>query len=102
LYINSILGARTNCDSYEISLYSALIGYTLKFGLHLDENRKGTDIIDVQCELESRSNWGALGYFTEDKIGVGIPVLKNLNRPETEDLVQFCGAISLPESTGGF
>ena len=102
LYINSILGARTNRDSYEISLYSALIGYTPKFGLHLDENRKGTDIIDVQCELESRSDWGALGYFIGDKVGVGIPVLKNLNRPETEDLVQFCGSMSSQGSTGMF
>lgn len=102
LYINSILGARTNRDSYEISLYSALIGYTPKFGLHLDENRKGTDIIDVQCELESTSDWGALGYFTGDKVGVGIPVFKNLNRPKTEDLIQLCGSISSPGSTGMF
>jgi len=102
LYINSILGARTNRDSYEISLYSALVGHTPKFGLHLDENRKGTDIIDVQCKLESTTDWGALGYFIGDKVGIGIPILKNVNRPETEDLVQFCGSMSSPGSTGMF
>jgi len=90
LYINSFYGARTNRDSYETSLYAALIGYTPKFGLHLDENRKGTDIIDVQCELNNTQDWGVLGYFTGAKVGIGIPVYKNIKKvPTVEDAIQL-------------
>ena len=90
LYINSFYGARTNRDSYETSLYSALVGYTPNFGMHLDENRKGTDLIDVQCELTNTQDWGALGYFAGQKVGLGIPVFKGINRsPSTEDAIQL-------------
>ncbi|MBA7663463.1 hypothetical protein ES703_71508 [subsurface metagenome] len=96
LYINSFLGARSNRDSYETSLYSALLGITPDFGLHLDRNRKGTDLIDIQCKLESISDWGALGYFTGDTVGIGIPVFKNLRRPTAEEAVQLTATCNSP------
>jgi len=96
LYSNSFLESRTNRDCYETSLYSALLGITPNFGMHLDENRKGTDLVDVQCELEYASDWGALGYFTGDEIGIGIPVFRNLRRPTVEEAVQISGSMSSP------
>ncbi len=99
IYCNSILGARTNRESHETSLYSALLGITPKFGMHFDENRKGTHLIDVQCEIENLSDWGALGYFTGHKVGVGIPVFANLKRPIVEELMQLGAAINVPGST---
>lgn len=96
LYINSFLGARSNRDSYETSLYSALLGITPKFGMHLDRNRKGTDLIDIQCKLESISDWGALGYFTGDRVGLGIPVFKNLRRPTAKEAVQLTATCNSP------
>ena len=42
IYANSIIGARTNREGGEASFYSALLGITPNYGLHLDENRKGT------------------------------------------------------------
>jgi len=96
LYGNSFLGCRTNRECYETSLYSALLGITPNFGMHLDENRKGTDLVDVQCDLEYASDWGALGYFTGDKVGIGIPVFRNLRRPTVEEAVQLNGSMSSP------
>jgi len=96
LYINSFLGARTNRDASEISLYSALLGITPNFGMHLDENRKGTNLVDVQCELENISDLGALGYFTGDKVGMGIPVFKNLKRLVVEEAACLCASINSP------
>jgi len=98
LYANSFLGARSNRDSVEISLFSALLGITPNFGMHLDENRKGTDLIDVQCELENTSDWGALGHFTGERVGVGIPVFIDLRRPSVEEAVQLAAATN---SSGG-
>jgi len=99
IYCNSILGARTNRESHETSLYSALLGITPKYGMHFAENRKGTHLIDVQCEIENLSDWGALGYFTGHKVGVGIPVFTNLKRPIVEEVMQLGAAINVPGST---
>jgi len=96
IYINSFLGARSNRDSYDAALYAALLGATPNFGLHLDENRKGTDLIDVQCDIEDLSDWGALGHFTGDRVGLGIPVFKNLRRPTVEEGVQLGAGITVP------
>lgn len=98
LYGNSFVGCRTNRECYETSLYSALLGITPNFGVHLDQNRRGTALVDIQCELEYASDWGALGYFAGDKIGIGIPVFRNLRRPTVEEAVQLCGGMS---SSGG-
>jgi hypothetical protein len=95
IYCNSILGGRTNRDSSEISLASALLGITPNIGMHLDENRKGTDLFDVQCEIGDVSDWGALGFFTGERAGVGVPVLANLQRPTVEQAKQLGTAINV-------
>jgi predicted aconitase len=99
LYINSMLGARSNRESFETALYSALLGITPNFGMHLHENRKGTHLIDVQCEIESTSDWGALGYFTGERVGLGIPVFNHLKRPTVEYAKQLATCINVPGST---
>jgi len=93
-YINSFFGARTNRDCYELSLYSALLGITPNFGMHLNENRKGTDLVDIQCELENTSDWGALGFFLGEELGIGIPVFNNLKRPAVEEAIQLCASMN--------
>jgi hypothetical protein len=102
LYINSMLGARSNRESFETALYSALLGITPNFGMHLAENRKGTHLIDVQCEIEGTSDWGALGFFAGERVGLGIPVFKNLKRPTVEDAKQLATCINVPGSTSLF
>ena len=93
-YCNSILGARSNRDGCEVSFASGLLGITPNFGMHLDENRKGTHLIDVQCEIENLSDWGALGYFTGEVSGLGLPVFTNLKRPTVEEAKQLCAGIN--------
>lgn len=99
LYANSILGARSNRESFETALYSALLGITPHFGMHLDENRKGTHLIDVRCEMDSSSDWGALGFFTGERVGLGIPVFDHLKRPTVEEAKQLATCINVPGST---
>ncbi len=98
LYINSFLGARSNRESFESSLYSALLGITPNFGMHLDENRKGTHLVDVRCEIENSSDWGALGYFTGARVGLGVPVFHKLKRPTVEEAKQLATALNVPGS----
>jgi hypothetical protein len=102
IYANSILGARTNRNGGEASFYSALLGVTPNYGLHLDENRKGTHLIDVRCELEDTSDWGALGYFAGQVAGSGIPVFIHLRRPTAEEAKQLGAAINVPGGAAMF
>jgi predicted aconitase len=93
-YCNSILGARCNRDGSEVSFASSLLGITPLFGMHLDKNRKGTHLIEVQCKPEKRIDWGALGYFAGEVSGLGIPVFTDLRRPSVEEAKQLCAAIN--------
>ena len=84
---------------FETALFSALLGITPNFGMHLDENRKGSHLIDVRCEMGGISDWGALGFFTGEKVGLGIPVFNHLRRPTVEEAKQLATCINVPGST---
>jgi predicted aconitase len=91
---NSILGAHTNRDGLEATLFSAMLGLTPRYGLHLKENRKGTHLIQVQCEMRGLSDWGALGYFAGRMAGIGVPVFTNLRKPSLDEAKQLCAAVA--------
>ncbi len=95
MYANSFLGARTNRESYETSIYSALLGITPNYGMHLTENRRGTDLVDVRVPVRTTREWGMMGYYAGGVLGLGIPVFRNLTRPSMEDAKQFCSAINV-------
>ncbi|MFC1894105.1 aconitase X [Chloroflexota bacterium] len=102
IYCNSILGARTNRDAGEASFFSALLGITPNWGMHLDENRKGTHLIDVRCEMNTTSDWGALGYFAGEVAGADIPVFINLMRPTVEEAKQLGASLNVPGGAAMF
>jgi predicted aconitase len=93
-WANSILGARTNRDGLESTFFSSLLGLTPKYGLHLDENRKGTHLIRIEDQPQSLSDWGALGYFAGKVAGIGVPVFTNLRRPSVDEAKQLCSAVA--------
>jgi predicted aconitase len=102
IYANSMLGARTNRDGGEASFFSALLGITPNYGLHLEKKRKGTHQIDVQCEISTVSDWGALGYFAGEVAGADIPVFTNLKKPTGEEAKQLGAAINYPGGVAMF
>lgn len=102
IYANSILGARTNREGGEASFFSALLGITPNYGLHLDEHRKGTHLIDVRCEMENPSDWGALGHFAGEMAGEDIPVFINVRPPTSEEAKQLGAAINVPGGAAMF
>ena len=69
IYCNSVLGARTNAEGRESAGAAMLTGKIPYWGYHLDENRFGTHLIQVQCDVRSPLDWGLLGYFTGQMVG---------------------------------
>jgi len=83
VYCNSVLGARTNTEGRESTSAAMLTGKIPDFGLHRDEHRHGTHLIEVDVPIENLMDWGMLGYFVGGTVDEGIPVLTgNLGRPD--------------------
>jgi predicted aconitase len=98
VYANSILGARTTRHGTESAIAASLLGLVPEFGVLLDENRKGTLLIEVTTRLENPTDWGALGYFAGKLAGLGIPVFDGARRPTQDEAKQLCAALA---SSGG-
>jgi predicted aconitase len=75
VYCNSVLGARTNTEGRESTSAAMLTGRIPDWGLHRDENRRGSHVIEVEFAIESIMDWGLLGYFCGEVVGEHIPVL---------------------------
>lgn len=74
IYANSIIGARTNREGAVSALAAALIGKTPNYGLHLDEERKATHLIELSFE-PNEEDFPLLGLWVGKNIK-GIPYLR--------------------------
>ena len=92
-YANSVIGARTNREGGPSALSAALIGKTANYGYHLDENRKPTVSVTVECEL-SGSNYGALGYLVGMTVGNRVPLFFLKNEPCGDELKALGAAMA--------
>ncbi|MFX1294072.1 MAG: aconitase X [Promethearchaeota archaeon] len=81
-YVNSVLKIRTNRENALKTLVSALSGFTTNVGMHLERNRIPDVEIKVECELNGRADYGALGYFAG--LNSNIPYYKGINPNQTE------------------
>lgn len=74
VFCNSVLGGRTNREGGPSGLASALTGFTPKFGMHLDENRRATVHALVEYPLGDVSDFGCIGYYVARNFPDAIPV----------------------------
>lgn len=81
-FVNSYIGARTNREGGPGALAAAIIGKTANYGLHLDENRKATVVIDADID-GSMFSYSLLGQAVGMTMGTGIPYFKGIN-PDVE------------------
>jgi hypothetical protein len=96
VYINSVLGARTNTESGESTMAAMITGKIPYWGLHLPENRLGTHLINVEWEVESALDWGLLGYYTAQLVKKGIPVFYGIRHvPNLVKLKHLSAALPL-------
>ncbi|MFC7404992.1 aconitase X [Georgenia alba] len=87
VFINSVIGARTNTEGRESAAASMLTGLTPNAGLHLDGNRKAEVRVRVEAPVEDTFAWNVLGYWIGSVIDDAVPVLDGITA--TPDLVQL-------------
>ena len=83
-FANSIIGARTNREGGPSSLAASIIGKVPNYGLHLEENRKSSKIIEINFKPSKLSEFSAIGIKIGEIIGDGIPYFKGLKLPSID------------------
>ena len=60
-FSNTWTSLMTNRESGLSALATALTGYAPRWGLHLEENRVPNMIVNIDCKMETLSDWSVLG-----------------------------------------
>lgn len=99
IYINAVLGARTNAEGRESAGAAMLTGKIPYWGYHLDENRLGTHLVELDVDVQSTADWGLLGYYVGEMVQDRVPVIAGVRRaPDLARLKHFGAAAA---SSGG-
>jgi predicted aconitase len=99
VYVNSVLGARTNVEGRESTGAAMLTGKIPYWGFHLPENRYASDLVEVTVPVESNRDWGLFGYWVGEQVQERIPVLDGIGA--TPDLVRLKHFGAAAASSGG-
>ncbi len=99
IYLNSVLGARSNREGGLVDLACAITGKTAYHGLHLTENRKGQILFKISADINLSNvfNLTSIGLKIGEIAGNKIPVIEGLKNISTDNLKNL-GAASA--STG--
>ncbi len=104
-YSNSVIGARTNREGGPSALASALTGKTPYYGYHLDENRHGEVLVNVDATVKGTDEFGVLGKIIGDKLGElekKIPYITGIPSATVEELKSFCASVATYGGTALF
>ena len=99
-FVNSVLGARTNREGGPGALAAAIIGKTPLYGLHLDENRVPSVIIEADVNDEI-TDYSLLGHAVGQKVGMSVPYFKGI-RPTVDGLKTMAAAMAATGSVALF
>lgn len=75
VYINSVLGARTNAEGRESASCAMLTGRIPNWGFHLDGPRLATLGIELDIDVDTVEDWGLLGYWMGGWVQDQVPVV---------------------------
>lgn len=93
IFFNSVLGAKTNRDGF-FSLFAAITGRYPLCGYHIDENRVGTHLFNVETDLKHTGDYFALGFHAGKLVQDGVPVFNGIKNPSFEQLKSLGAALA--------
>jgi predicted aconitase len=88
IYLNSVLGARSNREGGILDVASGILGKTPYYGLHLSENRKGQVLYKIGPDIDTNEifNLTSIGLKIGETAGHKIPVIDGLGQISTDNL----------------
>lgn len=99
IYVNSVIGARTNREGGPTALAAAVCGCVPAYGYHLDENRRATHLVEVDYDLKTERDYAVMGYYVGKKVGNKVPCFTGMKeRPVVEQYKALGAALA---SSGG-
>ena len=105
VFANSVIGARTNRYGDFIDLCCAITGRAPAWGLHLDENRRGSVLFRLHgFALSLRPTdalYVAVGLIVGERTGERVPVIEGLPPPRDEDQLKALGATAASSGAVG-
>ena len=101
-YANSVLGARTNRESGISALAAAICGRTPAWGLHLEENRVASLVVEVRAPLRDAADFGALGVHVGRLAGGRVPAFTGISTATTDQLKALGAAMAASGSVALF
>ncbi|MBI5210221.1 MAG: aconitase X catalytic domain-containing protein [Elusimicrobia bacterium] len=104
-YANSVLGSRTNREGGPSAIAAALAGCAPRHGLHTDEGRLPTTVVEVRCPVPKAADAGALGYLigrllSHDPRG-GIPFIRGVEPPADKTREAWLKALGAAMAASG-
>ena len=99
-FCNAVLGARTNTETAHSAFAAALTGKIPLSGLHIDENRLGTRLVNSEIDVNSVMEWTLLGYYAGEVCQLAVPVFKT-KFGRIPNIGMFKGLNSAGASSGG-
>jgi predicted aconitase len=99
IYINSVIGARTNVEGAHSASAAALVGKVPYWGYHTPEGRRGTHHVEIEYPVETMLEWGLMGYWIGEKVKDRVPVLTGIQGPPNPNKLKHFGAAAA--SSGG-
>lgn len=95
IFVNSVIGARTNREGGPSALAAAVTGRVPAYGYHLDENRKATHLVHVNMPLKTDRDYAVMGYYVGQIVGSKVPVFENITtRPTLENFKALGAALA--------
>ena len=94
-FANSVIGARTNRFGDLVDVCAAIIGKVPRFGLYLDENRRGKvlfELDDLNVKSFSCADYAVVGFFIGSVAGTRVPVVTGVPKNVTIDQLKAFGA----------
>ena len=91
LYVNAVLGARTNREGGPSALAAAITGKIPAYGYHLDENRYGDLKVINNAALKCDTDYSTLGYFVGRVAQDRVPIITGIPSSISQDAIKYLG-----------
>ena len=74
---------RSNPESAQSALCSAIVGLTPRYGLLLEENRRASVYVNVEREIADEFDFSLLGWAAAKKIGRDVPLFRDVYKRQS-------------------